>query len=125
MSNRYSPPPRYAYRPAVAEACEPAVLNDPKTILKYIICRKQKACFCAPSTTGAAYAASGAWGGVRCFAGVNLSSSSYKCAYWTAVAHACELPIAVEVVVLEPELDPLAHQNPKGGRDTGGGYIRR
>jgi len=38
-----------------------AVVNDSKAILKYIISRKQKACSCAPSTTGAAYAASGAW----------------------------------------------------------------
>jgi len=38
-----------------------AVLNDSKAILKYVISRKQKACSCTPSTTGAAYAASGAW----------------------------------------------------------------
>jgi len=38
-----------------------AVVNDSKAILKCIISRKQKACSCAPSTTGAAYAASGAW----------------------------------------------------------------
>jgi hypothetical protein len=38
-----------------------AVVNDSKAILKGIISRKQKACSCTPSTTGAAYAASGAW----------------------------------------------------------------
>ena len=38
-----------------------AVMNDSKAILKCIISRKQKACSCTPSTTGAAYAASGAW----------------------------------------------------------------
>ena len=38
-----------------------AVVNDSKANLKCIISRKQKACSCAPSTTGAAYAASGLW----------------------------------------------------------------
>ena len=38
-----------------------AVVNASKAILKRIISRKQKACSCTPSTTGAAYAASGAW----------------------------------------------------------------
>jgi len=38
-----------------------AVVNDSKAILKCIISRKQKACSCTSSTTGAAYAASGAW----------------------------------------------------------------
>jgi len=38
-----------------------AVLNDSKAILKCIITRKQNACSCTPSKTGAAYAASGAW----------------------------------------------------------------
>jgi len=37
------------------------VANESKAILKYMIFRKQKACSCAPSTTGAAYAASGVW----------------------------------------------------------------
>ena len=38
-----------------------AVVNDSKAILKFIISRKQKACSCTSSTTGAAYAASGVW----------------------------------------------------------------
>jgi len=37
------------------------VVNDSKAILKCIFSRKQKACSCTSSTTGAAYAASGAW----------------------------------------------------------------
>ena len=36
-----------------------AVVNDSEAILKCILSRKQKACSCAHSTTGAAYAASG------------------------------------------------------------------
>jgi len=36
-------------------------VNDSKAILKCIISHKQKACSCMSSTTGAAYAASGAW----------------------------------------------------------------
>jgi len=35
--------------------------NDSKAILKCTISRKQKACSCTSPTTGAAYAASGAW----------------------------------------------------------------
>jgi len=38
----------------------PTLVNDSKSILKCILSHKQKACSCAPSTTGAAYAASGA-----------------------------------------------------------------
>jgi len=38
-----------------------AEVNDSKAILKCIISRKQKACSCTSSTTGAVYAASGAW----------------------------------------------------------------
>jgi len=38
-----------------------AVVNDSKAILVCGISRKQKACSCTSSTTGAAYAASGAW----------------------------------------------------------------
>jgi len=38
-----------------------AVVNDSKAILKCIISRKQEACSCAASTTGAVYAASGEW----------------------------------------------------------------
>jgi len=37
------------------------VVNDSKAILICIISRKQKACSCTSSTTGAAYAASGVW----------------------------------------------------------------
>jgi len=37
------------------------VVNDSKAILNCIISRKQKACSYTSSTTGAAYAASGAW----------------------------------------------------------------
>jgi len=36
-------------------------VNNPKAILKCSISRKHKACSYAPSTSGAAYAASGAW----------------------------------------------------------------
>jgi len=39
-----------------------AVVNDSKAILKCTISRTQKACSCTSLTTGAAYAASGAWG---------------------------------------------------------------
>ena len=38
-----------------------AVVNDSKVMRQCIISRKQKACSCTSSTTGAAYAASGAW----------------------------------------------------------------
>jgi len=38
-----------------------AVVNDSRAILNCIISRKHKACSCTPSTTGAAYAAGGAW----------------------------------------------------------------
>jgi len=44
-----------------APVAKAAVVNDSKAILKSIISRKQKACSCTSSTTGAAYAASGAW----------------------------------------------------------------
>jgi len=37
------------------------VVHDSEAIFKCIIFRKQKSCSCAPSTTGATYAASGAW----------------------------------------------------------------
>jgi len=46
------------YPPQISKA---AVVNDSKAILKCIISRTQKACSCTSSTTGAAYAASGAW----------------------------------------------------------------
>ena len=38
-----------------------AVVTDSKAILKCIISRKQKACSCTSSTTGAAYTASDVW----------------------------------------------------------------
>jgi len=50
----------YSLRSESATSSKP-VVNDSKAILKCIISRKQKACSCTSSTTGAAYAASGAW----------------------------------------------------------------
>jgi len=53
-------------------------------ILKSIISRKQKAWSCAPSTTGAAYAASGAWRAqgraphALCLAGSPMGWPSYS-----------------------------------------------
>ena len=69
-------------------------MNDSKSILKCIISRKQKACSCTPSTTEAAYAASGAWRAqgrgsyALRLAGSPMGLPSYKSkVYWLRVRH--------------------------------------
>ena len=69
-------------------------MNDSKAILRCIISRKQKACSCTSSTTGAAYAASGACLRAR-FARALLSraplwGSLVACVVYCLRVHQCQ-----------------------------------